>query len=331
MKVVVEGAKPGPQILSTYQLAFFALLVFALVGLVAGLVFAIQDVEVDESEPTFGTISPGEFEVTQLGTMPAELPEASGLEASSSYPGVLWSHNDDPGPARLFALDETGRLLATFQVPGTQLLDFEDLARGPCPGPGPGDCLYLADTGDNNQSRGSYAIYVVSEPDPESSSWSPPITHRLDFVLEGNASRDIEAMTVLPDRAVVLVTKGQDGRADLYSLSVESIASAGGPSTVGGGEITEARFVATLPIDVSDQAYRVTGATTSWDGTQVAIRTGRSVHLFEVGGWDVALADCDFGPVEPQGEAITFNDANGILLAGESSQVSAPILRIRCP
>jgi hypothetical protein len=152
----------------------------------------------------------------------------------------------------------------------------------------------------------------------------------LDFVLEGNESRDIEAMTLLPDGAVVIVTKGQTGRADLYSLSSESVVSAGAPNAAG-GRIAEARFVATLPIDVTDQAIRVTGAATSQDGTQMAIRTGRGVYIFEVGRWDAPIAACDFGPVEPQGEAITFTEANGILLAGESPGVAAPLLRVRCP
>jgi hypothetical protein len=315
-------------------LAFVALLVFALVGVVAGVVFAIQGEIIggaaDDAAQNLESSSLADAGIEHLGTIPAALPELSGLAASSAYSGVLWAHNDNPGPARLFALDSTGRLLGSVVVPGTQLLDFEDLALGPCPGNDPNECLYLADTGDNSESRGSYAVYVVSEPNPEITGWRPSVAHQVEFVLEGNESRDIEAMTVLPDGAVIVVTKGQHGRADLYSLSPELFVSPGGPNAAG-ARIAEARLVAALPIDVTDGSYRVTGAATSWDGTQVAIRTGRSVHLFEVGRWDTTIADCDFGPVEPQGEAVTFTDLNEILLAGESPGVAAPLLRIRCP
>jgi hypothetical protein len=335
MKDLPEVPKPSARIWSTYEMAFSALLVFALVGIVAGLVFAIQDAIIgsgaEDAAQDLESSALSDVGIERLGTIPAVLPELSGLAASSSYPGILLAHNDNPGPARLFALDSTGRVGGNFEVPGTQLLDFEDLALGPCPGSDPNDCLYLADTGDNNQSRESYAVHVVNEPNPEDEGWRPSIAYRLEFVLEGNASRDIEAMTVLPDGAVIVVTKGQHGSADLYSLSPESVVSGGTPNP-DGARIAEARFVATLPIDVTDGDYRVTGAATSGDGLQVAIRTGRSVHLFEVGRWDATVGDCDFGPIEPQGEAITFTDANEILLAGESpGGVAAPLLRVRCP
>ena len=107
-----------------------------------------------------------------------EVDEASGLLLSRQMPGVMWTHNDDDPDAsnwennRIYAFNEAGDLLATVQfvlsdrddtVPGPRFVELEDIAFGHGPGGDP-NYIYLADTGDNNPTRPSAAIYRFPEP-----------------------------------------------------------------------------------------------------------------------------------------------------------------------
>ena len=63
------------------------------------------------------------------GTVSApEVTEASGLVGSRVNPGVLWTHNDSGGQARVIAITETGQLLGTWNLPGANARDYEDMA-----------------------------------------------------------------------------------------------------------------------------------------------------------------------------------------------------------
>ncbi|MBV1862467.1 MAG: hypothetical protein KUG77_28860 [Nannocystaceae bacterium] len=93
----------------------------------------------------------------------ADLVEASGLVISRSQPGVLWAHNDSGDSARLFALREDGTTITTFVVDGVTATDWEDIALGPGPERGV-DYLYIADIGDNGETRRSVVIHRMAEP-----------------------------------------------------------------------------------------------------------------------------------------------------------------------
>ena len=75
--------------------------------------------------------------------------EISGVVASLAHDGVYYVHNDSGDSARFFAVDVTGKALATFTVSGATAVDWEDLARGPCPTTA-GTCVFLGDIGDNS-------------------------------------------------------------------------------------------------------------------------------------------------------------------------------------
>jgi hypothetical protein len=78
-----------------------------------------------------------------------DVPEASGLAVSRRHPGLLWTHNDSGNATELFAVDTSGSLQGRLRLP-TRTRDFEDISAGPCPA---GDCLYIADIGDNQLAR----------------------------------------------------------------------------------------------------------------------------------------------------------------------------------
>lgn len=145
-----------------------------------------------------------------------EARELSGLIASRDQPGVLWALNDGP-VGRLYALDRTGRLLATFD-PGVPAADWEDLAIGPGPD-SRRDYLYVADTGDNALTRDSIQVVRIAEPEVGSGAALEVETFELRY--EDDKSHDAEAILVDPvDGRLYVITKetdDQDRRSKLYA------------------------------------------------------------------------------------------------------------------
>lgn len=101
--------------------------------------------------------------------------EISGVSVSSqTFNGeqVAWVHDDSGGQAALGLFSTvSGLLVQRFNLPNNAEVPFqdpEDIAVGPCgaswPFPGTGDCIYLADMGDNSRVRTNLRIYKMREP-----------------------------------------------------------------------------------------------------------------------------------------------------------------------
>lgn len=84
-----------------------------------------------------------------------DLTEASGLAASLTHDGILWSHNDSGDTARLFAINRKGGAAAVVRLRDTGSTDAEAMARLEVPrdGSGADPVLILADIGDNEAVR----------------------------------------------------------------------------------------------------------------------------------------------------------------------------------
>lgn len=251
-----------------------------------------------------------------------DLAEASGIVASPSHPGVLWSHNDSGDEARLFAMSTTGAALGVLELPGINSDDFEDIAAAPCP-----DllsaCLYVCDCGDNALERDELVVYAVLEPDvapdrplPDNAEAANIWRFRLE-VPEGPAN--VEGFVVLPDAtAMYLFEKEHDdvrilkypapwSAIDKVTLEIASRITAPGPNVGGGGIIT--------------------GADIHTSGARLLLRTylGAFEAILDPSGAGVAGVDADsfteiFRPAdEPQGEAIAYDEAGtGIWTVSES-------------
>lgn len=153
-------------------------------------------------------------------TEPA-LVEASGLVRSAREPNVFWAQNDSGNDERLFAFDSTGRALGQLRVAGSRNKDWEALALGACD---TGTCLVVGDVGDNSARRETVRLWRISEP-LSTDTLSPP-AHELTLRYE-DGPRDVEAMYIAPDSAVLLLTKrperrrdGSDRPARLYRVPV---------------------------------------------------------------------------------------------------------------
>lgn len=237
----------------------------------------------------------------RLGQLSSErIDEASGLVVSRRY-GVLWTHNDSGDRARLFAIDQRGRLLATYNLLKASHWDFEDIALLPT---AQGDQLLVADIGDNFNFRPAVTIYRIDEPHPPSQPDASAVVRQLAVketitLSYAEGPRDAEAVFVVPrskrqptDR-LVIITKRPDGF-EVYS----------GPLQSG----TLKRIA-----KVSDrQIARISGADLSADRRLIVLRNPSAAFLYR---WAenlplervFASRPCRLTLLrEPQGEAIAF-------------------------
>jgi hypothetical protein len=225
-----------------------------------------------------------------------DLVEASGLAVSRVSPGVLWSHNDSRGGARLFAFDTAGNDLGAFDLPGTFAFDWEDIAAGPGPD-GSGSYLYVGDIGDNFAIRsGQITVYRVLDSDPGTLDGSFAEVVSLPYKYP-EGTHNAEALLIDPiEPAIYIVTKDK------------AIASIFKGSLAPTGDESELELVGTVFLDAE-----VSGGDISWDGHVIALRGYRTVWMWNrPTGVSVAEAfntdPCTAPqPEERQGEAIAFD------------------------
>jgi len=270
--------------------------------------------------------------VDTLGVLPETLHESSGLAVSRAHPGVYWTHNDSGDEPRFYAIDDSAHLLGTWNVAGARAEDWEDISLGPCPGSDSNPahaCVYLADMGDNNRQRKKHEIYVVDEPDPADALRTVPLRGRLRFRYP-DVAHDAEALAVHPDGGLVVVTKGRTPTVLLYRLDAAQVADAVAADTV----ITLPPGTV-LPIAPNWSVGRVvTGGDFSPDGTVLAVRTYSEIFFYR---WPIqgrpmeADTTCFLGALEPQGEAVAFDESGALLLTSESlGGRHGELLRVRC-
>jgi hypothetical protein len=263
----------------------------------------------------------GTFEDPRIG-------ESSGVAASRTHPGVLWTVNDSGNDPVLFATDTLGTDLGAFDVAGAANQDWEDAALGPC---GDASCVYIADTGDNAEIRAEVAIYRVPEPVPGPIARGATAAGEALRVRYPGGPHDAEAMYVDATGDVHLVTKGRTG--GVLHFRVRG-------SAWGSVEPVIAEPMGALPLDPGlSLSDRITGAALSPDGGLAVVRSYRRLHFFSVGS-DGRLAPlgspplaCSVAGLEAQGEAVTWLDAGRLVLTSERFLGLAPgtIHVVECP
>lgn len=267
---------------------------------------------------------------TVTGTIQApELTEASGLAASSSQAGVLWSHNDSGDSARVFAFSPAGNLLGTFALTGATAVDIEDLALGPGPVSGVA-YLHLADTGDNGLSRTSVTVFRV--PEPQVPTGPPPVVAAVGgadaFTLTYPfGPRNTEAFAVDPATGdFILVTRDSSGVSEIYL--------APSPRTPSDPILLSRAGMLTFGTAALPGSPTVTGAAISSSGGLIALRTYDHLFVWQrPSGLSVpgALARPPAAAIahqEVQGEALSFHaDGQGLWTVSEGAM--APIYAFR--
>jgi hypothetical protein len=252
--------------------------------------------------------------------LPEDVHESSGVAASRAHAGVFWTHNDSGDPV-LVAVNAAGARAGSVRVTGARVEDWEDLAIAPCPSGG--DCLYVADIGDNQAKRQSVTVWRVPEPGPTDAQTRPADALRFTYP---DGPQDAEAMFVLPDGSVHIITKGETGPIAVYR-------SRGAPAA---GAAVALERVRALNDDETNRKARVTGAAASVDGQWVAVRTLRDVSFYRTAGllgseqpahrMDLSALD------EAQGEAVAFTGPGALLLTSEGGKKKNPatFARLTC-
>jgi hypothetical protein len=253
--------------------------------------------------------------------LPEEARESSGLAQSRRNPGLFWTHNDAGNDPDLFAVDADGRLVQRVRVAGAELVDWEDIAAGPCDA---GTCLYVGDIGDNSAERERITIYRVPESDRGASETARAAALHARFP---DGAHDAEALFVLPSGELFVVTKGRRSPIRLYRY----------PLPQQPGETVVLERVRELFPEPDDSEDRVTGATASPDGRWVGVRTARTLHLYRaadlMGGGAAESTVVDLSALaEPQGEAVAIAEDGTVWLSSEAeSKRNQPQLsRLQC-
>lgn len=232
-----------------------------------------------------------------------EVPEASGLAVSRRHPGIIWSHNDSGNRTELFAVDAAGTLRGRVRVPITTR-DWEDISAARCPG---GNCLYIADIGDNRLRRRNIQIYRVPEPALDAAQTGAPEAFNATYA---DGPHNAEALFIVGDN-VFIVTR--DRVAGLYRSTLPSSAER---------QMTFER-IGELGLTV------VTDAEATPDEAAVVVRTSKLVVIYRTADLVKGGANPDGlripidGLKEPQGEGVAL-DSNGMLyLASEGQWIGA--------
>ena len=254
----------------------------------------------------------------------AELNESSGVAASRTHPGVLWTIEDSHNGAVVFATDTLGRALRAIRLDHAANTDWEAIALGPCP---TGRCLHVADIGDNLARRASVTIYRLPEPNPSATRASVAVTDSLSIVYPDGA-HDAEGLFVTDSGAMVIVTKGRNE--EVRAFRIPASAWAAGRAT--------AEPLGVLPITTDRQSGRlVTDAALSPDGRRIAVRTYRDIYFFTRGAGDrfesaTPGVACDIFGLEAQGEGVDWLDDSMLVLTTETNfGIRGGVSVARCP
>lgn len=260
----------------------------------------------------------------KTASLPGGVTETSGAALSRAHPGILWTHEDSGNEPEVVAVDARGALAGRVRLPGARNRDWEDMARGPCGAGTTGDCLYLADIGDNEARHGTVRLYRVPEPAPRDAETAPPEEFRARYP---GGPRDAEALAVLPDGAVYVITKGRDTPVEVYRW----------PTPLSAGNTVTLERLRELAPQPDQPGGMVTAAAASPDGRHVAIRSYGGLAFYRVEDLAVEGArpvlEVDLTPLgEPQGEGLAMGADGAVVLTTEGTGRLAPaaLSRLTC-
>ncbi len=239
--------------------------------------------------------------------LPDVLQESSGVAWSRSRDGVLFSHNDSGHQPSIYALNPAGEILGEIPLTAARNRDWEDIATGECEA---GNCIYLADIGDNDEVRDGIVLYRVT--DSGVYDGSAQGAEAFHMVLP-DGPRDMEAAFVLPGEEVFFVSKGRNHAVTLYRY----------PPPLRVGDTVTLELVQTLTDGRLPLPQQVTGADASDDGNVISIRSYEGLNFFRsesgrlvpIRGGHVALRTLN----EAQGEAVGLGPEGEVALTSEAA------------
>jgi hypothetical protein len=264
-----------------------------------------------------------------VGTIESgEIAESSGLANSPCQPDVLWTHNDSGNDAFIFALDKTGKKLATFRVSGAKNTDWEDLAIRKEQA---GECfLYIGEIGNNARARGEFTVYKVKEPtvsgETDSSKKNPLSTGEAEAIKfeYPDFRHDAETLMIHPATGdIYVLSKRLSGASAVYKLKAGYDAGKTNPLE----KITDFTVPA-IPNGL------LTGGSISPDGKRVVVCDYFAAYEIVLPNgaknfdeiWKQKPQKIELGARE-QGEAIAYA-ADGKAIYATSEEKNSPLIKI---
>jgi hypothetical protein len=260
-----------------------------------------------------------------IGTIDsAEIAESSGIVASRCNENVLWTHNDSGDDALIFALNKSGKKLATYKVANAKNYDWEDIATSK---ETDGKCfLYIGEIGNNKRTKSEMTVYKIIEPKvsgeiTNSTKKSPIATEQAESIKfkypDGNY--DSESLMIHPKtQDIYVLTKSLVGASVVFKVGKKSIAEK----------------VADVSVPAVPSGF-LTGAEISPDGTRIII-----CDYFNA--YEIVLSKNakDFNEIwkqkplvielseRKQGEAICYS-ADGKSIIATSEKKNSPIIEVK--
>jgi hypothetical protein len=233
--------------------------------------------------------------------------EASGLAASFTNPGYLWTHNDSGNDARVFLIDEKLKIKLTCKLVGAENRDWEDITVGPGPD-STKTYVYVGDIGDNLARFDYKIIYRFEEPVFKIGEGEIDITNfqRIVFKLP-DERKDAETLMINPHTRDLFVVSKREQPVVIYRLSYPH-------------NITDTLTAETIAsIDLTE----IVAGDFSKDGSEILLKNSKNVYYWKVGGKSLEEVFRSKPQIlsydkEPQGEAITFaHDGSGYYTISE--------------
>ena len=230
--------------------------------------------------------------------------ESSGLAASRQHPGVYWTHNDSDDGPYLYAVDSsTGDTVARLTLTGIGTpRDVEAISVGP------GNRLFVADTGDNLGGTWPY-VWIYELPEPK--RLQDATVQATQYVVKyADGPRDAEAMVVHPKTGrVYLIDKHEDG-GHLYE----------GPAKLSPEGDNVFRPIAPVELWTTDAAL-------SPDGQDLAVRGYFGGIHYAWNGGKLERKGRLSVPLQGQGESVTYSADGSRLLFGSEGEQSGVVSR----
>ncbi|QSI46430.1 hypothetical protein [Thermobispora bispora] len=231
--------------------------------------------------------------------------ESSGLAASPTHKGIVYTINDSGDGPHVYAVGMDGRTRATFTIAGATARDWEAIAASVDPATGRG-VLWIGDIGDNLGTWPDISVYRVAEPRSLRDATLRATRYRLRYP---DRPRDAEGLMVHP----------RTGR--LYIVSKEFSGSVyAAPARLRTDRVNVLRRVGPAPMMATDAAYAP-------DGSSFVIRTYFSASLYRAPGRLITRLTM---PPLDQAESITYTRDGKALLTG-SEGAHSPVYRVPLP
>lgn len=255
-----------------------------------------------EPSPGGGGLS-DQFETApeQSPITPGIIDEASGLAASATMPGYLWTIQDSGQPNSLYLISRDGKTIKEYNLPGSNNRDWEEVAIGPGPDNGV-SYAYIADIGNNNQPIApTNTIYRIPEISGADGSFSQNALQKITFSYP-DGPRDAEALIVDPQTRDIFVLSKEMTGTNIYRL--------GYPQSL--TDVSVAEKVGSVP-----GVLLTTASSISRDGSEILVRSYLGVYYWRRSNGESVTQALTRSPnktltvaAEPQGEAICFEHEN---------------------